>query len=363
MGCPRRASVSWRRARACRRPRRRRRRARRRACPGRARGRIGEHERWRHLAGFQLEVGPSVGPRMCAPPRRARAPLSAVSNVPSHRRAPGWGRGSQPPSWLGFGLWVLVFGFGASRTSGLTGQREREVPRDEKTRIFAFFVRGKKRGTRGFSTRTRFGTLRFRPKRSLVRVTEKSGARFLCFFGGSDAVEGVRAPSPRSLAHASVNRGGGLLDLVVALACVAGTFGGIQRASEAGAWVRKSTRRIPIPRIRAASRNTCANEKFPKERATEAERGAGSEREKRAKSGWVSGGGSAVPLSRVARFVRRETEAEREGNARRPRRRRRRRQIPPRDSPVLCARAPCPAPRSPCSSSSLETRVSSGSSP
>ena len=67
------------------------------------------------------------------------------------------------------------------------------------------------------------------------------------------------------------------MDLVVALACVAGTFGGIQRASEAGAWVRKSTRRIPIPRIRAASRNTCANEKFPKERATEAERGAGSE--------------------------------------------------------------------------------------
>lgn len=144
------------------------------------------------------------------------------------------------------------------------------------------------------------------------------------------------------------------MDLVVALACVAGTFGGIQRVSEAGAWVRKSTRRIPIPRIRAASRNTCANEKFPKERATEAERGAGSEREKRAKSGWMSGGGSAVPLSRVARFVRRETEAEREGNARRPRRRRH--QIPPRDSPVLCARAPCPAPRSPCSSSSLETR-------
>ena len=43
-----------------------------------------------------------------------------------------------------------------------------------------------------------------------------------------------------------------------------------------------------------------------------------------------------------------------EGNARRPRQRRR--QIPPRDSPVLCAQAPCPAPRSPCSSSSLEAR-------
>lgn len=149
-----------------------------------------------------------------APPRRTRAPLLRRCRTCRATGArPGWGRGSQPPSWLGFGLWVLVFGFGASRTSGLTGQREREVPRDEKTRIFAFFVRGKKRGTRGFSTRTRFGTLRFRPKRSLVRVTEKSGARFLCFFGGSDAVEGVRAPSPRSLADASVNRGGGLLGL------------------------------------------------------------------------------------------------------------------------------------------------------
>ena len=87
-----------------------------------------------------------------APPRRTRAPLLRRCRTCRATGArPGWGRGSQPPSWLGFGLWVLVFGFGASRTSGLTGQREREVPRDEKTRIFAFFVRGKKRGTRRFS--------------------------------------------------------------------------------------------------------------------------------------------------------------------------------------------------------------------
>ena len=93
---------------------------------------------------------------------------------------------------------------------------------------------------------------------------------------------------------------------------------------------------------------------FPKERATEAEGGGGSERAKRARSGWPSGWGPVVPLSRVARFVRRRNRrSDWDRNARRLRQRRR--QIPPR-SPVLCARAPCPVPRSPCSSSSLEPR-------
>ena len=159
-----------------------------------------------------------------APPRRTRAPLLRRCRTCRATGArPGWGRGSQPPSWLGFGLWVLVFGFGASRTSGLTGQREREVPRDEKTRIFAFFVRGKKRGTRRFSTRNALRNVAFSPlpenaqENSTQKISRsrdrETWSPFFVLFRGSDAVEGVRAPSPRSLADASVNRGGGLLGL------------------------------------------------------------------------------------------------------------------------------------------------------
>ena len=154
---------------------------------------------------------------------RARRFFGGVERAEPQARAPvGVADLSRPAGW------VLVCGFWFSvsvrreRVVSQVSERERyRVMRRRGSSRFSFEEKNAELGA--FRLATRFGTLRFRlspktrkkirPKRSLVRVTEKSGARFLCFFGGSDAVEGVRAPSPRSLADASVNRGGGLLGL------------------------------------------------------------------------------------------------------------------------------------------------------
>jgi hypothetical protein len=82
-----------------------------------------------------------------------------------------------------------------------------------------------------------------------------------------------------------------------------GRSGGDARV-RGGAWVRKSTRRIPIPGS-GLGPVTVERKVSERTRATEAERGAGSEQGKRAKGGWTSGRGPAEPLSRVARLVRR----------------------------------------------------------
>ena len=150
--------------------------------------------------GFSSKLVRALGPRMCrAAASYARAASSAVSNVPSHRRAPRLGSRIsaaqlvQVVGFVGFGFWVWVSGFGASRAGGRRGQREREVPRDEKTRIFAALADGEKNAELGafrFVCSTRFreeapenAQEKATQKISLVR-DEKSGARFFVLFRG-----------------------------------------------------------------------------------------------------------------------------------------------------------------------------------
>jgi hypothetical protein len=70
--------------------------------PAAPRGRVGEHERGRHLAGFQLEVGPSVGPADVPRRRvvRARRLFGGVERAEPQARAPvGVADLSRPAGW------------------------------------------------------------------------------------------------------------------------------------------------------------------------------------------------------------------------------------------------------------------------
>jgi hypothetical protein len=141
-----------------------------------------------------------LGPRMCrAAASYARAASSAVSNVPSHRRAPRLGSRIsaaqlvQVVGFVGFGFWVWVSGFGASRAGGRRGQREREVPRDEKTRIFAALADGEKNAELGafrFVCSTAFsrGGSRKRARKGdpkdLSRSRREKWSPFFCAFSG-----------------------------------------------------------------------------------------------------------------------------------------------------------------------------------